>query len=120
MKYLFIIVFFITISCGEKKQDQTETTTEIENQSSEASQLKKGADLIASNDCLACHNNDDKIVGPSYKEVAAKYSTTDEAMLAQTIIEGGSGKWGDVPMTAHPTLSEEDATDMVRYILSLK
>ena len=119
MKYFLIIVFFITISSGEKKQNQTETT-ELENQSSEVFQLKKGADLIASNDCMACHHIENKIVGPSYKEVAAKYSTVDEAMLAQTIIEGGSGKWGVVPMTAHPTLSEEDATKMVRYILSLK
>ncbi len=69
---------------------------------------------------MACHKTDSKVVGPSYKDVALKYTTADIAMLAQTIIKGGSGNWGEVPMTPHPTLSEEDATEMVKYILSLK
>lgn len=122
MKHLFVIVAFALsiISCGDKKQDQTEATSEIENQPTEQSKFKKGADLIADNDCLACHQVDEKVVGPSYKQIASKYSTMDEATLASSIINGGVGNWGEVPMTAHPTLSKEDATEMVRYILSLK
>jgi cytochrome c len=63
-----------------------------------------------------------KIVGPSYADVAAKYESTEEnvAMLAQKVINGGVGNWGEVPMPAHPGLSEEDAKDMVRYVLLLK
>ncbi len=122
MKHFLVIVAFAftVISCGEKKQDQTEATSEIENQSTESDKFSKGADLIAANDCLACHQIDEKVVGPSYKQIAAKYSTMDEATLASSIINGGVGNWGEVPMTAHPTLSKEDATEMVRYILSLK
>ncbi|MEN9928320.1 MAG: hypothetical protein RLZZ231_241 [Bacteroidota bacterium] len=117
------------LSCGDKKQEQNATTDQSAPATTEttstatdevAAEFKKGADLIAANDCLACHQLDEKLVGPSYKEVAAKYSTMDEATLAATIIKGGSGNWGEVPMTPHPTLSTEDATEMVRYILSLK
>jgi len=54
--------------------------------------------------------------------VAAKYEATDANidMLADKIIEGGSGHWGDVPMTAHAGMSKENAKLMVKYILSLK
>lgn len=63
-----------------------------------------------------------KIVGPSYADVAAKYEATEEniTMLAQKVIAGGVGVWGEVPMPAHPGLSEEDAKDMIRYVLLLK
>ena len=63
-----------------------------------------------------------KIVGPSYADVAAKYESTEEniTMLAKKVIAGGVGVWGEVPMAAHPGLTEEDAKDMVRYILLLK
>jgi cytochrome c len=63
-----------------------------------------------------------KIVGPSYADVAAKYESTEEniTMLAQKVIAGGVGVWGEVPMPAHPGLSEDDAKDMVRYVLLLK
>lgn len=127
MKRIFVLaaIAVTIIACGDKKQEQkiesTDTTTEVTNESSEvAAEFKKGADLITANDCLACHKIDEKLVGPSYKEVATKYSSMDEATLAETIIKGSSGKWGEVPMTPHPTLSKEDATEMVRYILSLK
>ena len=65
---------------------------------------------------------DRKIVGPSYADVAAKYESTEEniAMLAQKVIAGGQGVWGEVPMPPHPGLSEEDAKDMVAYVLLLK
>jgi cytochrome c len=63
-----------------------------------------------------------KIIGPSYADVAAKYENTEEnvTMLAGKIIAGGAGVWGEVMMSPHPSLSEEDAKDMVRYILLLK
>ncbi|MDX5480864.1 MAG: c-type cytochrome [Hymenobacteraceae bacterium] len=84
--------------------------------------VEKGEKLIAQSDCLACHKVGEKLVGPSYKEVAQKYENNDKNVdyLAGKIIEGGSGVWGQVPMTPHPNISKEDAREMARYILSLK
>jgi|SRR5215217_272469 len=81
-----------------------------------------GEGLIQKSDCLACHNATKKIVGPAYSSVAAKYEATDAniASLADKIISGGAGVWGAVPMSPHPALSKADATEMVKYILSLK
>ena len=82
----------------------------------------KGAQLIASSDCLGCHKEQDKLVGPAYKDVAKKYTNTDKNIdyLANKVITGGKGVWGDVPMTPHPNLALNDAKEMVKYILSLK
>ncbi len=81
-----------------------------------------GAKLVAGSDCLGCHKEDMKLVGPAYKDVAAKYPATDAniAMLANRIIKGGKGHWGEIPMSAHPALSLSDAKEMTKYILSLK
>lgn len=81
-----------------------------------------GASLIAKSDCLSCHKNDQKVVGPAYAEVAAKYELNDKNVdyLAGKIIKGGSGVWGEVPMLPHPDLSQKDAREMARYILSLR
>lgn len=83
---------------------------------------QKGAELLSKSDCLGCHKEQDKLVGPSYKEVASKYEATEANinLLADKIVKGGSGVWGQVPMTPHPALSQEDAKEMVNYILSLK
>ncbi|MGV3704045.1 MAG: c-type cytochrome [Arcticibacter sp.] len=84
--------------------------------------FEKGAELISSSDCLSCHKEKIKIIGPAYVDVAKKYEASDKNidMLARKIIEGGSGVWGDIPMTPHPSISQADAKEMVRYILSLK
>ena len=81
-----------------------------------------GAKLIAGSDCTTCHRDNEKLLGPAYKDVAAKYPNTpaNVTMLAKKIITGGSGNWGDVAMTPHPGLSQKDAEEMTRYILSLK
>ena len=82
----------------------------------------KGLEKLKASDCTSCHMVERKIVGPSYAEVAAKYESTEEnvSMLAAKVIAGGVGVWGEVPMPAHPGLSEEDAKDMIRYVLLLK
>jgi cytochrome c len=82
----------------------------------------KGAQLIASSDCASCHREREKLLGPAYHDVAAKYPDTpaNVAMLAGHIIKGGAGHWGDIAMTPHPGLSESDAKEMVRYVLTLK
>ena len=82
----------------------------------------KGLSLIEQQDCKTCHKVDVKLVGPAYKEVAQKYPNTEENvnMLADKIIKGGSGNWGEVAMLPHPSISKEDAKEMASYILSLK
>lgn len=82
-----------------------------------------GAQLIAKYDCLTCHKEQEKLVGPAYADVAAKYKSAPSGIvdtLANKIIKGGSGNWGTVPMTPHPSVSMDDAKTMVQYILSLK
>lgn len=83
---------------------------------------KKGLALIGQSDCLTCHKVSEKLVGPSYQEVAERYAGQPGAVdsLAGKIIHGGAGNWGEVPMTPHPNLSQEDAQSMVKYILLLK
>ena len=83
---------------------------------------KAGLALEAKSDCATCHKLDEKLVGPSFREIANKY-TNDEAtvnMLADKVIKGGAGNWGQVPMTPHPQLSHDDAKTIVKYILLLK
>lgn len=82
----------------------------------------KGLEKVKGSDCTGCHQVERKLIGPAYAEVAAKYENTEEnvAMLAQKVIAGGVGVWGEIPMSAHVGLSEEDAKDMVRYILLLR
>ena len=82
----------------------------------------KAIQLIGTSDCLTCHKIEEKVTGPSYKEVSQKYEATDAniEMLAHKIIKGGSGVWGQAQMTPHDTLSVENAKVMVKYILALK
>ena len=83
----------------------------------------KGLELIAKSDCLTCHSVADKINGPAYQDVATKYASAGDtivAHLANKILTGGSGVWGEIPMTPHPQLSKEDAESMVKYVLLLK
>ncbi len=76
--------------------------------------------LAKAKNCLSCHAVDKKVVGPSYKDVAKKYSAKDEAMLAEKIIKGGKGVWGPVPMPPNPSVKPEEANQLVKWILSLK
>lgn len=81
-----------------------------------------GFALVQKSDCLSCHKENEKLIGPSYKDVANKYPMGDATvdMLAKKIIAGGQGVWGEVPMTPHPQISTEDAKKMVKYIMLLK
>ena len=81
----------------------------------------KGKALMDKSDCNACHSVDNKIVGPSFKEIAAKYKSDKAAVakLSEKVIKGGSGNWGEIPMSPHPQVSQADANEMVKYILSL-
>ncbi len=71
--------------------------------------------------CLACHAIDKKMVGPSYKDVAAKYKGQGDAVakLSEKVRKGGQGAWGPIPMPAHPVqkISDADLTAVVQWIL---
>src|SRR5262245_631448 len=79
-------------------------------------------ELLKKDGCLVCHATDKKIVGPSYKEVAAKYAADKDALakLVQKVKDGGAGVWGQIPMPPHPQVSEADLQTMVKYILAQK
>jgi cytochrome c len=78
--------------------------------------------LAAAKNCMACHAADKKLVGPSYKDVAAKYAGDKTATdkLAVKIIKGGAGVWGPVPMPANAQVSEADAKKLAAWVLATK
>lgn len=77
--------------------------------------------LATSKACMACHAVERKLVGPSYKDIAAKYKDDKTAVdkLAAKIQKGGSGVWGPVPMPANPQVSEADAKTLATWVLGL-
>ena len=79
-------------------------------------------DLAKAKNCTACHAVDKKLVGPAYKDVAAKYASDSGAAttLAGKIIKGGVGSWGQIPMPANPQVSQADAEALAKWILSTK
>lgn len=78
--------------------------------------------LATKKNCMACHTVAKKLVGPSYKDVAAKYAGQAGAVdkLAVKIMKGGSGVYGPVPMPANPQVSEAEAKQLATWVLSLK
>ncbi len=126
MKYLitfFSFMFFI--SCGNNNDTKEKSTTNSENTKTEATdpEVAKGLELITKSDCFGCHKLTETSIGPAYSLIAAKYKTITpenrDSMVVQ-IKKGGFGRWGTVPMTAHPAISKEDAESMVHYIMSIK
>ena len=72
--------------------------------------------------CMACHAIDKKVLGPAYKDVAAKYAGQKDAVdkLAAKVVKGGSGVWGNIPMPANPQVNDAEAKQLVAWILTLK
>ena len=127
MNKSFVVVLsgmFLFSACGgEKKEAQQEefVVNESGAPAAAADPIAEGMALVAASDCKTCHHTDNKIIGPSHKEVAQKYEFTEAnvKMLAEKIIKGGQGVWGQIPMTPHPDVKQEDAEKMARYVLSL-
>ena len=83
---------------------------------------KAGEALAKKDGCFVCHTMDNKLVGPPYKEVAAKYKgdKSAEAKLIEKVKKGGSGVWGQIPMPPNsPQVKDEDIKTIVQWILSL-
>jgi cytochrome c len=81
----------------------------------------KAAEALAKNSgCLACHTVDKKLIGPSYKDIAAKYRNDKgaEANLVKKVKAGGKGVWGDIPMSPNAHVKDEDIKTIVQWILS--
>ncbi len=78
--------------------------------------------LARSKNCMACHAVDKKLVGPSYKDIAKKYTGQGDAVnkLAEKITKGGSGVWGAIPMPANPQVNDADAKKLATWVLSIK
>lgn len=141
MKKLLLLItvlgfFTFTItSCGgkqekaEKDGEYGEYETAEQDKAGEKEQaaaapqdlIKQGQALIDQSDCKTCHHPTNKIIGPAHGEVAKKYEFTkaNVTYLADKIKNGGSGVWGEIPMTPHVDLSQEDAEKMAMYVLSL-
>lgn len=79
-------------------------------------------DLAQKKNCMACHALDKKLVGPAYKDVAAKYADQKDAvaMLATKIQKGGAGVWGQIPMPANPQVSADEAKQLATWVLTVK
>lgn len=122
----FLIVFGISViafACGSsedqkadegKKEDTVAAAPTVQNE--------RGLELIGASDCTGCHAIDKKVIGPAYQDVAQKYENTPAVIdtLVNKVRNGGQGNWGTIPMAPHPNLSEDDAREMVKYIMSLK
>ncbi|MEN9711839.1 MAG: hypothetical protein RLY90_100 [Pseudomonadota bacterium] len=78
--------------------------------------------LATAKNCMACHALDHKVVGPAYKDVAAKYANDKGAVdkLAAKILKGGSGVWGAMPMPANAQVSEAEAKKLAAWVLTIK
>ncbi len=107
---------------NDKKEETPATPAAATSAASSNPDYQKGLELVAKSDCLTCHKVSEKVTGPAYKDVAAKYENTEENvnLLAAKVLKGGSGVWGAIPMTPHPLVSEADAKQMVKYILLLR
>lgn len=78
--------------------------------------------LMQKSDCLVCHKTDQKLVGPSFREIADRYKDDPDAVktLTEKVINGGSGAWGQIPMAPHANLSATEAEEIVKWILEQK
>jgi len=77
-------------------------------------------DLVRSKNCLACHAVERKLVGPSFRDVASRYSDKDIPHMVAVIQRGGSSRWGAIPMPANATITKEEAEALARWVLEQK
>ncbi|SIQ44902.1 cytochrome c [Chryseobacterium sp. RU37D] len=121
MRNIFLTgcISLLIFSCSKKENTPVDISSS-ENTAVAAKTNLSGDQIIETMDCSGCHAANERMTGPSYQEIADKYSEKDIELLASKILEGGSGVWGGVPMSPHSQVSKEDAKKMVEYILTLK
>lgn len=115
-----ILLDQVSVTLGYVK-DQAELKKILGNKNVTQTEFFGGFELMNQSDCKACHHQEKTSVGPSYEKIAARYKHDAKALttLPEKIIKGGSGNWGETAMSAHPQLKKEEATEIVKYILSL-
>lgn len=124
-KILYYALAMTLVACGSKTENKNTEEYVANESASEAPAtmdvIAQGEALVKANDCKTCHHPVNKIIGPSHTDVAKKYefNKTSVDMLAEKIIKGGVGVWGEVPMNAHTDITQADAEKMARYVLSL-
>ena len=122
---LAAVAAFIAMSCGGKKESANKEDYVANQHATEvpvaADAIAQGEALVKASDCKTCHHAVNKLIGPAHTDVAKKYEFTDAnvKLLADKIIKGGTGVWGQIPMTAHPDITQSDAEKMAQYVLSL-
>ncbi len=115
----------VIASCGSKTENKNaeEYGTPDESAAAVASVdvITQGESLVKASDCKTCHHQTNKIIGPSHTDIAKKYDFTQAnvTLLANKIISGGTGVWGEIPMSPHPDITLVDAEKMARYVLSM-
>jgi cytochrome c len=119
---VIISVAALLYACGGGETKPADTGGETKAAAATDPDVEKGLALVGQSDCVGCHKVLEPNVGPAHAEVAKKYENTEANinMLADKIMNGGSGNWGTVPMAAHPGISKADAVLMAKYVLSLK
>ncbi|MEP6467910.1 MAG: c-type cytochrome [Parafilimonas sp.] len=135
-KYLAVAAAFaIMAACNSNSGNSGNSDSSVNTTDTKSADIssnpdyQKGLQLVAANDCLTCHKIDEKLVGPSYRDVANKYAGSDTALnyLSHRIIHGvgvnDQHDWAEQTnnaiMTPHLAVSEADADQMVKYILLL-
>jgi cytochrome c len=122
---LSMMVVASIISCGGSNDKKTDgNKKETVNDLSQNPDYQQGLALVSKpgNLCLTCHKIDEKLTGPAYRDVANKYENTEAnvKMLAEKVMKGGTGVWGEIMMPPNTSVTKEDAEAMVKYILLLK
>jgi cytochrome c len=137
--FLYALIVVILAACGNKnpankpdpgnRKDTSEaikTPQHIEpvkiNSAIKKDEYETGLALVSNSDCFTCHKMNEKLVGPSFQDIADLYPITriNIDTLAEKIISGGVGKWGTIPMLPHTTISKDSARKMIKYIFALK
>jgi cytochrome c len=109
---------------GDKAADKKEVAAAdgIDPAVYKSPEFEKGSAIINRNACVGCHGIKEGIQGPSYEQIANKYTKDEKtyAMLTEKIQKGGTGVWGQAVMTANPTITKEDAAVLLDYIFLFK
>ena len=111
------MLLLVICACSSSKKIKSGTQTEYP---PIADNFTDGGTIINKSDCWTCHRKFEKSIGPAFSAIAKKYqfaSETTKNKLSEKIRSGGSGQWGKVPMTPHPSLSGANADSIVSYIL---
>jgi cytochrome c len=112
----------VKVAAPKKETVQSQVAETTKSTPVKTTTAGKGSTLITKSDCLTCHKQAERLVGPSFNEIAKRYKpdAATKNKLATKIIKGGAGAWGQIPMTPHPQLSKTDAIEIVDFILKKK